>query len=83
MIEKRVIGPKGQIVIPKKIREQLGLKRGSKVIFESENGEIKLKPQTKPEEFIEEFCAEVKKKLKERISLDELYTTELVERVIK
>ena len=47
MIEKRVMGPKGQIVIPKNIREQLGLKRGSKVLFESENGEIKLKIQKK------------------------------------
>lgn len=83
MIEKRVMGPKGQIVIPKNIREQLGLKRGSKVLFESENGEIKLKPQKEPEEFVEEFCAGIKKKLKRRISLDELYATELDERVLR
>jgi len=83
MIEKRVMGPKGQIVIPKNIREQLGLKRGSKVLFEFENGEIKLKPQKKPEEFVEDFCNGVRKKLKKRISLDKLYTTELEERVLK
>ena len=83
MIEKRVMGPKGQIVIPKNIREQLGLKRGSKVLFESENGEIKLKIQKKPEEFVEEFCTGISKKLKKRILLDELYTTELDERVLR
>ena len=73
MIEKRVMGQKGQIVIRKSIREQLGLKRGSKVLFESENGEVKIKALEKPEEFVEDFCAGVSKKLKKRISLDDMY----------
>ena len=37
MIIKREISEKGQIVIPKDIREYLGLKEREKVIFEIKN----------------------------------------------
>jgi len=83
MIEKRLMGPKGQIVIPKTIRNLLGLKKGSKVLFELENGEVKIKPQQSPEEFVEEFYSAVKKKLNKKVSLNELYAIELEERVLK
>ena len=83
MIEERVMGPKGQIVIPKTIREQLGLKRGSRVLFDFENGELILRSQQDPKKFVEEFCSAVKKKLKKRISLDELYTIQIEERILR
>ena len=83
MIEERVMGPKGQIVIPKTIREQLGLKRGSRVLFDFENGELILRSQQDPKKFVEEFCSAVKKKLKKRISLDELYTIQIDERILR
>jgi AbrB family looped-hinge helix DNA binding protein len=35
---------KGQVVIPAKIRQRLGLKRGSKIFVEERNGEIVLRP---------------------------------------
>ncbi|MEM2135255.1 MAG: AbrB/MazE/SpoVT family DNA-binding domain-containing protein [Candidatus Jordarchaeaceae archaeon] len=34
MICRRVIGPKGQVVIPKEIRDVLGLREGSEVLVE-------------------------------------------------
>ena len=80
MIEERVLGPKGQIVIPKTIREHLGLKRGSRVVFEFNEGELVLKPQKSPEQFVEEFCSTVKKKLNRKVPLDELYGDEAIER---
>ena len=35
---------KGQITIPKEIRQRLGLERGDRVIFECEAGRVVLKP---------------------------------------
>ena len=58
---QREIGEKGQVVIPKDIREYLGLRRRQKVIFEvrgKENGkerEVTLKKAEDPEKFMNEF----------------------------
>ena len=35
---------KGQVVIPAKIRERLGLKKGTKIFVEERDGEIVLRP---------------------------------------
>ena len=35
---------KGQVVIPAKIRQRLGLKKGTKIFVEERNGEIVLRP---------------------------------------
>ena len=37
------VSKKGQVVIPIQIRKALGLKKGSKVLFELNNGEITIK----------------------------------------
>ena len=37
------VSKKGQVVIPAPIRKALGLKKGSKVLFELNNGEITIK----------------------------------------
>jgi AbrB family looped-hinge helix DNA binding protein len=46
--------PKGQVVIPKKEREKLGIKPGSKVMVEAVNDHIKIYPL--PEDPIEYLC---------------------------
>lgn len=68
----RTVGEKGQIVIPKDIREYFGLKRGSRLLFEVKNDEIIIRPQ-KDEEFAEEFCSIVKEKLTKKIDIKRLY----------
>jgi antitoxin PrlF len=36
------VGPKGQVVIPKPMREELGLEPGSEVEFELDNGGVRV-----------------------------------------
>ena len=50
MIEMSVVTTKGQVVIPHSIREQFHIKKGTRVCFEPERGQIVLKPLT-PEYF--------------------------------
>ena len=80
MSEVRTLGPKGQIVIPKAMREILGLKRGYRVVFELKNQQLRLRAEGDPEKFVEEFCGVVNKKLKNKIDLKKLYESELEER---
>lgn len=76
---KRKIGPKGQIVVPKDIRDYLGLKSGSGVILELRGRELVLKPEVEPEKFVEEFLS-VPRKLKRKIDLKKLYEEQLEEK---
>ena len=39
---------KGQVTVPKRLRDAAGLKPGSRVTFEFENGHIVLKRESKP-----------------------------------
>ena len=77
----RMLGEKGQIVIPKDIREYFDLKRGSRLLSEVKNDEIIIRPQ-KDEEFAEEFCSIVKEKLTKKIDIKRLYHDQIEERNI-
>jgi len=77
----RKIGPKGQIVIPKIIRDYLGIKPGDTVVIEVREGEIVIIPGTDPREFVEGFCSVVKEKLTEKIDLERLIESEVEERL--
>jgi len=76
----RKIGPKGQIVIPKIIRDYLGIKPGDTVVIEVREGEIVIIPGRDPREFVEGFCSVVKEKLTEKIDLERLIESEVEER---
>lgn len=52
----RKIGPKGQIVLPKDIREEFNLRTGSNVVFIINDHQIIIEPAKNPEQIIEEFC---------------------------
>jgi AbrB family looped-hinge helix DNA binding protein len=49
-----VTSAKGQVVIPKKERDMIGIKPGSKVIVELVNDHIEIRPL--PEDPVEHFC---------------------------
>tara|TARA_Y100000310_G_scaffold271987_1_gene286737 strand:- start:9865 stop:10104 length:240 start_codon:yes stop_codon:yes gene_type:complete len=65
MLIKREIGEKGQIVVPKDIRDYLGLNIGSRVIFEVKDDKIFIKKEDNPEEIVEDFfnTPKIKKKI--------------------
>jgi len=62
---RREVGEKGQVVIPRDIREYLMLRQGSKVVFEVSGNEVKIKSEKTPEEIIDDFLdvPKLKKKL--------------------
>lgn len=45
-MESAIVGAKGQVVIPKKIRGMFHIKQGTRVHFEARDGEIVLTPLT-------------------------------------
>lgn len=61
MSEKATVTKKGQVTIPKKIREKLGLKEGKKVSFEVRGKEAVLLPEVEePLESLKELREEVR-----------------------
>jgi len=77
----RRVGPKGQIVIPKIVRDYLGIKPGDTVMMEVREGEIAIIPGRDPREFVEGFCSVIKEKLTEKIDLERLIESEIEERL--
>lgn len=77
---RRKVGPKGQIVIPKVIREHLGITPGDEVVMEVREREVVISSGMRPEEFVEDFCSTVDKKLSRKIDLGRLLELEVEER---
>ena len=73
MIIEREIGEKGQVVIPKDIRNFLGLHKGQKVVFEINEDKIILK-KPDPISFVEDFL-NVPRRLKKGLSTKEIKKT--------
>jgi AbrB family looped-hinge helix DNA binding protein len=76
------VGPKGQVVIPKDVRERLGLKLGSRIVLEIREGELIIRPQADPEKAVEEFCSAVSRKLKKPADLKKIIEEEYENRVL-
>ncbi len=69
MIIKREIGEKGQVVIPKDIREHLGLNIGANILFEVKGDEIIIRKEDAAR-IVEDFFNTPK--IKNKISAKEL-----------
>jgi len=80
-IRKR-IGPKGQVVIPRIIRDSLGIRPGDEIVMEVRGKELVMKPEFDPEEFIEDFCSVRGKKLTRKIDLKRILEEEVEERIV-
>ena len=55
MIAKRAIGERGQFVVPKDVREQLGLRPGTEVTVEVKGGKMIVEPAKSVDEFLKDF----------------------------
>lgn len=73
MIMRREIGEKGQVVIPRDIRQMLGLKFGGSVVFEIKKDEVVLRQEQNPEEYLRDFLNVPR--LKGRLSIKDIKKT--------
>ncbi|MCK4381313.1 MAG: AbrB/MazE/SpoVT family DNA-binding domain-containing protein [Candidatus Lokiarchaeota archaeon] len=72
MIIKRKVGPKGQVVIPKDVRDALNIKPGSEVFIEIIEKEIRISLSPDKKGFLKDFL-ETPEKLTEKIDFKKLY----------
>ncbi len=77
---KRNVGPKGQVVIPKQMRDALGLKPGVEITLELRDQEIIIKKPQVRGNYTEYFITTSSPKLKKRINIKELLNQEVEER---
>ncbi len=66
----RDVGEKGQVVIPKDIREMLGIGNGKKVVFEVRDKEVFLRKEEDTEKFLQDLFS--LPKLKKRLTAKEM-----------
>jgi len=76
----RNVGSKGQVVIPKQMRDALGLKPGVGIILELRDQEIIIKKPQVSGSYTEYFITTSSPKLKKQINIKELLNQEVEER---
>jgi len=80
-LSTRNVGPKGQVVIPKRMREALGLKPGVEVTLELRDKEIVIKKPEVNGSYAEYFMTTSAPKLKKWVDIKKLLEEEVDERV--
>jgi AbrB family looped-hinge helix DNA binding protein len=75
------VGPKGQVVIPKRMREALGLKPGVEVTLELRDKEIVIKKPEVNGSYAEYFTTTSAPKLKKLVDIKKLLEEEVDERI--
>jgi len=78
---RRKVGQKGQIVIPKIVRESLGIRPGDEILMEIREEEVLIKASMNAEEFVENFCSVKGKKLTKKVDLEKILDEEAEERL--
>jgi AbrB family looped-hinge helix DNA binding protein len=69
MILKRKLGPKGQLLLPKTIREFLGIKPGDDILIEITENEVKIRSAVNPDQYLSKLY-ETSKKLKTKMDIE-------------
>jgi AbrB family looped-hinge helix DNA binding protein len=73
------MGPKGQVVIPKDVRDFLGIKPGSEVMFEVQDEGAIVRRSKSPAHLVEEYLSILTPKLKSKVELANLFEEEILE----
>ena len=76
-VTRRNVGPKGQIVIPKQMRDTLGLKPGVEVILETKGDEIVISKPKIEGTYTEYFVSTQGPKLKKTVDVKKLLSEEV------
>ena len=74
------MGPKGQVVIPKQMRDALGLKPGVEVILETRGNEIVISKPKIEGNYTEYYTATQASKLKKPVPIKEIVAQEVAQR---
>ena len=73
----RTVGPKGQIVIPKEIRDETGLVEGSEVSVEAKNGDVVIRRVAPPTgSYVDYFTATYARKVEKPADLKRIMEEE-------
>ena len=70
MEKKTTVGPKGQVVIPKDIRDKIGIKEYSEVIVDTIDDSViikKLKPESVS--YVDFYCTTYSKKINKKVDI--------------
>jgi AbrB family looped-hinge helix DNA binding protein len=78
-MSKRNVGPQGQIVIPKRMRDVLGLEPGSEVLLEMRDQEIVIKKPQLTGSYTHYFISTSSAKLKKPVNVKRLIAREAEE----
>jgi AbrB family looped-hinge helix DNA binding protein len=79
-METKNVGPKGQVVIPKRMRDALGLKAGDDVTLEIKGDEIVISKPKIEGSYTEYYITTGSPKLKKPVSIKEIITEEVAQR---
>ena len=75
------IGEKGQVVIPKELRDQTGIKEGTDVVVEAKDGGVTIRRAGPPtDDYVTYFRSTYSKKLDHEIDIKNLLEEERIER---
>lgn len=81
MKSRMKVGEKGQVVIPKELRAQAGMKEGAEVTVELKDGEVVIRRARPPaSSYVEYFASTYSKKLGGEVDIKRLLEEEWIER---
>ncbi len=79
----RRIGPKGQVVIPKAIRDQAGLVEGAEVVVSLRDDEVVMRRPSPPtKSYLEYFTSTYSEKIRGRADIKKVIEEEALDRTV-